>query len=557
MKTKSLIIILLAITATFFSCDDYLVEEPFSFSSSEVLFTNEANAELALTGVYDILNASTIQAVSGMYQPLWGRGMHYLTNVGTDEAIGNTASISDAQLKQCVNYSYNSETQTVSHAWFALYAGINRCNAIIKYVPGINGVDEVRRTQIIAEARFFRGFYLTYLAWLFGAVPVPTEQTTDIYAARQPLSVVYDQVIKDITFAYENLPNRNKLIARIDKYTAGAMLSKVYLYLASCKENNVKADPHLELNSFDWVDMAAYYTKSEQISEDVYKNSLYILQPNYKYLFIADSPSAKPELQKESLLTMQSGTGGYREFFLAAFLTGVQGGTGTNGGGYGWLRGMGELADKYSDNDSRKTHNITGSMPTTPTTETLFGVKYFLPGPVNSSGSNYCLGKYRQSDPLVRTGMGVAAASGINDYSIIRFADVILMYAEAAYKNGNETLARKLLEDIRLRAAAGNALDAYDLKVYYMKTDFMQELMDERSRELCGECWRRFDLMRWGKLESVIANTQITNAKGNMYYWNNLYAKNVKDNFRSYKMWYPIPKREMEVNPNLVPNPGY
>lgn len=555
MKYKILMVVVLSFLAT--SCEDFLVEKVFSFSSAESLFTSEENAELALTGVYDVINASSIQATSGMYQPLWGRGMHYLTNLGLDEAIGNTASISDAQLKQCANYTYNPESKTVEHAWFALYVGVNRANNVIKYVPGIEGMDQGRKSEMVAEARFFRGFYLTYLTWLFGAVPVPTDPSASNQAPRESLDKVYAQIISDLDYAYQHLPNRNKKEGRINKYTAGTMLAKVYLYLASCKENDVKTTPHLEINSFDWVDKDLCYTNTETICKDIYDNSLYILHPNYKYLFIDDTPAAKPELRKEAMMIMQTGVGGYREFFLVAFLTIPQGSTGTNGGGYGWMRGMGELADKYNDLDQRKTQNITGNMSTASATETIFGAKYFLPIAVNSSGNNYCLGKFRQSDPAGRAAIGVAAASGILDYGILRFADVVLMYAEASFKNNKESFARSLLSEIRLRATEGNTSDASTLDNMYYKADFMDELMDERSRELCGECWRRFDLMRWGKLEQVVANTETTLDKGKMYYWNSVLAKDVKDNFQSYKMWYPIPKREIEVNPNLVQNPGY
>jgi len=106
---------------------------------------------------------------------------------------------------------------------------------------------------------------------------------------------------------------------------------------------------------------------------------------------------------------------------------------------------------------------------------------------------------------------GFPAYLGGLNLPILRFADVILMYAESAYKTGDETKARDLLKDIRLRAAHNNSTVAETLKAAYYKADFMEELKDERSRELCGEGWRRIDLIRWGELKSVVENIKTTN----------------------------------------------
>jgi starch-binding outer membrane protein, SusD/RagB family len=88
----------------------------------------------------------------------------------------------------------------------------------------------------------------------------------------------------------------------------------------------------------------------------------------------------------------------------------------------------------------------------------------------------------------------------------------------------------------------------------------MDELSDERSRELCAEGWRRFDLIRWGKLFSTVTNlytTNVNNITPNYYYWNTQAAQGVKDNFTSYKIWFPIPKAQLQTNKNLVQNFGY
>ena len=91
----------------------------------------------------------------------------------------------------------------------------------------------------------------------------------------------------------------------------------------------------------------------------------------------------------------------------------------------------------------------------------------------------------------------------------------------------------------------------------YYKTDFMEELLDERSRELCVEGWRRIDLIRTGKMTEVIGGIKTVNDTGNKYYYFAPQMEPMKINYKPYKIWMPVPKREREVNKNLSQNPGY
>ena len=559
MKLAIKLIAIVLVVSTMYSCDSFLAEQPYSFASGSTLFSNQANAELALTGVYDILNTQNVQGTGN--HPMWGRGMHYLTNMGCDELIGSLNDMSDAQGKMMLNYGYNSESQYVSDAWFALYAGIDRANNILKYVPTIAVMDSARRVQMLAEAHYFRGFYYSYLAWLFGGVPLQLEPNSNAYAPRDSLSTVYKQIITDLTYATQNLPTRNVITGRVNRYTAQTMLAKVYLTLASCKENQVGKDLDNPLNQFDFVNQADCYQKCLTLCDSVYHNSGYSLHPNYNYLFIADTKQLKAEILKEDIMMVNAGSGGSSEYLLFSALSGPQGGVNTNGGNYGNLRPLGELAERYDlTNDARAIQNISGNSSST-LTQTILTIKYYSTNAVNTAGNNYCLDKFRQSDPAIRSALGIPTWASTLSFPLLRFADVILMYAEASYKlSGNATYARQLLLELRTRAAQLDATKAYILTQNYYRADFMQELSDERSRELCAEGWRRFDLIRWGKLTSVVANlntTNVNNIKPNYYYWNTLYAAVIQGNYAPYKIWFPIPKRELETNPNLVPNFGY
>ncbi|MDD4426963.1 MAG: RagB/SusD family nutrient uptake outer membrane protein [Paludibacter sp.] len=552
MKTKILIISLVIVLFT--GCNDFLDETVYSFAAGETLFTNEETAEMALTGVYDAMNASNIQG-NAPYA-LFARNIHLLTQLGCDEIIGRTDYIALADFKAFCNYTYNSESRFLADAWFALYAGIYRANNVIENMPTVE-MDDNRKNEIILEAKFLRGFYYSYLTWFFGAVPTPLNTTADPQLPRTNVKGVYDIIISDLESAYSGLPEKNKYDSRINRYSAGAMLAKVYLHLASYKEYNVGSNLNFDLNSFDWVNSAEYYQKAMTISKDVYENSTYVLHNEYRYNFIADNIPLKKEQVKEALMIATFGKNA-NKYYNYTQLTGPAGNVNTNGGGAGWFPAMGELTSLYNSNDIRFKQNIAGAYNVNK--ETILGVEYFVPVGLYNSGSNTFLAKFRQSSPASRLAAGIPAYVSTLNYPIIRFADVVLMYAEAAYKMGDEVTARNLLKTIRLRATKDDLVNADILTNAYFKADFMDEIKEERSRELCGEGWRRFDLIRWGNLESVVKNLKTSNENNvtpNIYFFNQLFAQSIKDNFQSYKIWYPIPKREMEVNTNLVQNPEW
>ena len=99
------------------SCKDYLQETPYSFIAPENFFKSASDAEYALTGLYDILNTSSIQGQGNHH--LWGRGMHYLTILGNDELVANNTS-PDVNYTAYSNYTYTPATDVASYTWIFL-----------------------------------------------------------------------------------------------------------------------------------------------------------------------------------------------------------------------------------------------------------------------------------------------------------------------------------------------------------------------------------------------------------------------------------------------------
>lgn len=546
---------LLLLALTFGGCSSFLEEEAYSFVSGDDLYTSASNAELALTGVYDILNSGSIQGTGN--QPLWGRGMHYMLMLGDEIA---PSGISDPHHQVMASCGYNEEADFVSMAWYGLFVGIDRANHIVQKVPAID-MDAKRRGEIVAEAALLRGIYRLYQAWLWGEVPLPNQPNSSPTAPRESLDKVYSCIEADLKLAYEVLPDRNtKVNGRVNKWTAAGYLVKMYTYLASCKENAVGKELGTTINSFDWVNAEDCWGKSVTIAQDIYQNSKYELIKPYHYNFLADTKSYQ---KKECMMVVQTGVGGLSEYFLFAYWAGPQGNVGTNGGGYGWIRPTGELADKYVPEDSRMNWNLCASLSGNTADFTMInGAKYFNPATLYASGANLCHGKFRQSDPASRTSQGIPTWASNIDFPMLRFADIVLLYAEGLYKTGFESHARELVEEIRERACTDSegklnesALNA--LNSGYYKVDFMEELISERSRELCVEGWRRIDLIRWGRMTEAIDNLKTVSSGNSRYYYFAPQMETVKSNYKPYKIWMPVPKREREVNRNLSQNPGY
>lgn len=539
-------------------CSGFLDEKPHSFIDGDELLSTEKGVEAALSGLYNTLNSNSSQ---GQDIWMWGKSMQYMTCMGTDELITSQSSLSaEASLIHVGTYDYNTESDIFSKIWFGHYLGIDRANNILSKIEQVD-MNQDRREDIIAETRFFRGFFQFYLAWMYGGVPVPRQPLEDSQAPRLPLETVYDYIIEDLTHASRELPERNLFNGRINKYTAEAILAKVYLYLASCKEYRVGTNfPDLAINDFKWIDSDKMYKEAELLLTDVYTHSGYVLINPYRYLFYA---STEEEARAESLFTVICSSGSENYLNLIR-LWAVQGPKVCNG----WVRPLNELAERYANADPRKAQNITGNIGKK--TEEINGVLYGLPNPVNAQGSNACLGKIRGYVEATNGTLGVPVWASVYDWPILRFADVVLSLAEVKYKLGDEKRARDLLHEIRLRTAKDLQYpvtvskiqypDAESYATYldqlYVKADFMDELLEERSRELCGEGWRRFDLIRTNRLSAVIQSIETGAGSG---YWNTQrgIAQDMKNNFSDYKIWYPIPKREIEINKSLVQNWGY
>ncbi len=537
---KILYAIVLFAAAMSSACSDYLSTEPMDFTSTTNYYKTASDIETALTGCYGQMG----EAFSVDYRT----GLFLVGNVGTDELGGNPYSSPDANsnMDQFQNGLVMKTNLNVRDLWKSTYSAIYSINQLLDKIGAVD-MDADRKARIICEARFLRGWNYMNLGMIFGGVPVYTAVPQDAKAGRNSLEEVMKTAIDDFKYAYDNISADESVTGgRASKWAAGGYLAKLYCFLASCKLNDVGVDLGFELNSFDWVDADALYGDADVILNDIRTNSGFKLTEDYRTLFCEGSKDKQVE---ENLFSFapspQKKIGfGLMYYQLAA---------GTQTGGWGTCRPFEELYLRYDGaRDVRMNWNIGGLGDSECRLVTIDGVQYYEPKE-NKQDGQYCAHKFRIQ----------YTASKHDDayygyYPLLRYADIVLLKAETeAHLKGDEA-GRLILREVRRRAAKTEA-DIETLQAVYRRTDFVQELLDERSRELCFEQHRKFDLVRFGRYYSTVKAIHTTNTITDIWgTWNRNAASVLVGNIKSNQIWMPIPSEDCLANPNLLPNnPGY
>jgi hypothetical protein len=330
-------------------------------------------------------------------------------------------------------------------------------------------------------------------------------------------------------------------------WTAKGYLGVIYNYLAACNRYESGEELNFPLNSFQWVDADQMSEKAEDVLKEVVEESPYQLIERYDYLF---RETTKSHQQEECLFTAEYAlVPGGDDYPDVAFLFCPGGSVELYGGSWTAHRPTVEFASSYNrELDTRYAHNITGPYNANSTVEKIEGVNYYVPVP--STGPrfwNNCPGKYRHMNPQEKTIRVNGSAISI---PLLRFADVLLQYAESLYFTGDEVSAREYFTEVRGRSVMeGHTVEELDAE--YNRDNFIDELLEERGRELCYESKRRIDLFRFNRLNDVIMSLDPNAGDPNQR------VRDLQLNWRPYKIWFPIPLREEDLNPNLVRNIGY
>jgi hypothetical protein len=470
------------------ACDEsFLDTDPQGKQAGAVFWQNEGDATKAVNAMYANLRGWNNTAFAAIA----------IENIGSDDAEkGSTAS--DATFfNDYDRFVVSSNDAQLGGFWQGQYQNINYANQVITNIPAIS-MDETLKARYIAEAKFVRAYSYFRLVRAFGDVPLRLaipKDATEYNLPRTPKAEVYAAIEQDLTEAAATLPVNYGAadVGRATKGAAQSLHAKVAMYQAKWQQ------------VFD-------------LTNAVMTSGQYSLFPQYDALFRVPN-----ENSVESIFEIQN------ELFTAnkdasnSQYSQVQGVRGVVGGGWGFNVPTEALADSFEIGDPRRDATIIFRGETTPSGDVIpkigdnpmYNQKSYVPFSMFVSGFN----------------------EGVQqNIRVIRYADVLLMNAEAANELGNTTQALASLEMVRARAR-GTSKNVLPKVTTTNKAALRNAIWHERHVELAMENDRYFDVIRQGRAE------QIFGPKG----W--------KPN--KNEVW-PIPQNEIELSGGiLVQNPGY
>ncbi|WP_445159396.1 RagB/SusD family nutrient uptake outer membrane protein [Mesohalobacter salilacus] len=463
MKTYK-IYLSLFITTLLVSCsDDFVQEEPPFQVTSGSFFQSETDFNNALIGAYDLTQATYVNVILG--------------EIASDNTHAGGESATDVVGWQQVDrMEHTPINDNIDDVWDFNFAGVQRAAFIIE---NQDNIDFDGKAQIIAEARFLRAYFNFELVKWFGPIPIKPEGQfqlgEELSIPRSPVEEVYAFIEDDLQLAIADLAPQAPQVGRASKAAAQALLGKVFLYQ-------------------DKFDLSA---QQLQVVIDSGQFHLFGTQAGEDFLNLFEfSAENGPESVFEVQYSGDQGAGfeclQCSEGNVAVGFSGVRGYNGpVYESGFGFNLPTQETVDAFADNDLRKELSILDIEAWAADTGATFTIGNQDPVTGHTGFYNK---KYlpRENDNLPDANL-----THPNNYRAIRYADVLLMAAEAYNRGGiNDDLARQYLNQVRQRAGLQ--------PVNSSGADLLNNIYNDRRLELMGEGHRFFDLVRTDRASQFI-----------------------------------------------------
>jgi len=471
------------------------------------------DAKKALNTVY---GATSLDGVFGRWIPCVQNIRDDLTR--SDSPWGVLQGLSD--------FSYSRNTAAVSFVWRNVYHGIYRANQVIANVPDID-MDGQQKKMIMAQARFLRAVMYFQLVKIFKNIPLIKKpvKVSDIRQSQAKPQKVYDFIISELKSAQGVLPDSySSDKGRATWGAATGFLGKAYLFDKKYSKADAEFKKIIDSHNYSLVNNYAWNfdTKHEHNNESIYE---------INYSNTGGGAVLRPGDQGEAVNLTP--TAEWKNTQLRPMTFAAE--------GYGWADVYPSKA-LYNDYMSEKTKN--GNLD-----PRMFTTLIFNNPKVDVYGKSYAQVYGQNSNDIYwakyqfnnQNLSGEPEGSDVNN-RVMRYADVLLMYAETRNELGDQATAAKYIQMVRDRA---NMPDHEAQFAAMTKDQLKMQISHERVVELAGEGHRFDDLRRWGWL-----NDQ---QKLNM-------LKNRNPDFNGFvksRAIMPIPQNEIETNPAIDQNPGY
>ncbi|MEP7231260.1 MAG: RagB/SusD family nutrient uptake outer membrane protein [Ginsengibacter sp.] len=515
---------LLTVAVVFTKCNKQLDLKPLGELTEQTFYQTESDFEAASLSPYaTMLTFYFEQSGSGWYNAI----------LFPDDDVTVASNGSDNN----EDFNWLPTNGDFTSIWETCYKGIQRANLVLEQLPkATKFADESKKVRFEAEAKFMRAYFNFILAVNWGTPPLAENVVKSLDEARMPSSQpgeIWDFIAEDFTFAKQNLPAvwDGANTGRATSGAASGLLGKMLLYRAQ------------------WENKPALYAAADAEFTSIIASPDYSLRPDFSDNFALDA-----ENNSESLFEVQfaygrdnnwfpndegggSGTGRY-----IMWRVGCEQGNCADGAhsvGYGFVHVVSPLQNEFEVNDPRRVQTIFKEGDPFPSTSTpIFKAAWSVTG---STPSKYILRDISGADLYGQPNMGT------NNERILRLADVYLMSAECKLLGPTADIsgAAALINKVRERADPSKLI-LVPRSASSTKDQMVKFLMHERRVELAFESNRYNDLVRWHKAGLINIKTDIDFGR-----------TPANNNWSEKNLLKPIPQRELDLNSNLVQNPGY
>lgn len=461
MKIKNILLFLFILLA---GCTDFLQKNPQGNLTQASFPVSPSDALQATNAIY--------AAVRNWY---YNSGGYPILDIMSDDAYkGSNTNDQLSTVGPYDNFAINATQDGLDRWWATLYQGIRWANVVIEKVPVIQ-MDTILRNRYLGEARFLRGLFYFDLVRAWGGVPKVTASVPPLHLDRTTSQDIFSLLISDLQYAEANLTKKSELSpaeqGRATSGAAEALLARVYLFQK------------------DFVNAEKYALK-------VIRSNEYSLEPNF-----IDANGVKGNNGVESVfeigaLGVEDYNGGGAQY------ANTQGVRGSPNRGWGFNRPSVDLRRSFEPGDPRLKGTIINLG------DTIDGV-YIKGDPdpandpvviLNSNGDTVNIQCYNRK---VWTPGNDTPTQWGHHRRLIRYADVLLMAAEALNENGKQATALPYLNQVRKRARGGNNSILPDVTTTDMNL-LRDKILFERRHELAMEGLRFWDLVRTGRAATVL-----------------------------------------------------
>ncbi|MEM6526067.1 MAG: RagB/SusD family nutrient uptake outer membrane protein [Bacteroidota bacterium] len=445
------------------SCSDEFLETP-----PQGVLTNDNFPETP---------EDALAATNAMYEALrvgaYHRGFYPIDDIMSDDSRkGSNFGDQAATLNPIDQFTYTTTNEFVANWWQALYVGVRRTNVVIERASQV-AMDVDLRNRYLGEARFLRALYYSDLARGYGGVPLITSSELRTGLMRATEEQTYDFIESDLRQAIELLPEKSQYgendLGRATRGAAKALLSRVYLY------QNV-------------FDSAALY------AEEVILSQQYALEPIFEDTFREVTEFGQESVFEIGGIGAEGGVAaGANQYTIS------QGVRGTPNRGFGFNRPTPDLINSFETNDPRLQATVIFLG------EVLDGIEIIGDSgtPDETLDNDGNLIETETYNQKIWVPGNTVFSNQAHNRRLIRFAEVLLIAAEAFNEQGNTNQALVYLNSVRERAREGN--DSILPDITETNRDALRDLIiEERRHELALEGHRFWDLVRTGKALEVL-----------------------------------------------------